>query len=153
MDDRERLIDFLAHHDAACPVCHYKLHNLQTDRCPECGHRLELAISGATPRLNAWLPIVVSGLVALTAGLYWVFFIALDFRDAIAYGNAPGYGVFDYLVTLALIVSGTPALIALPLRQPFLKLPRDTQWSLCRAATGLATLCVLADLLYNFATY
>ncbi|MEM6334836.1 MAG: hypothetical protein AAF823_16005 [Planctomycetota bacterium] len=153
MDDRERLFDHLAQHEAACPVCGYRLHQLQSDRCPECGTHLRLTVGSDEPRLNAWLLIVVSGTAALTSGLYWAFFIALDARQAIAYGDPLGYGLIDFLITASLIAAGIPAVIALPLRRAFADLSLATQWALSRLATGFAALTILADLTYNFANY
>jgi hypothetical protein len=35
------LLRFVAGRDVHCPSCEYNVRDLQNDRCPECGERLE----------------------------------------------------------------------------------------------------------------
>lgn len=48
--EQDRLIEWLADHDAPCPVCAYNLRGLTTDLCPECAAPLRLTIW--SPQLN-----------------------------------------------------------------------------------------------------
>lgn len=62
--DRIDLAAFLATRDAPCPVCGYNLRSLLTDRCPECGRHLVLAVGTTEPKLGAF----IAGLVGLASG-------------------------------------------------------------------------------------
>ncbi len=62
--DREVLANFLLDRDACCPVCGYNLRALATDRCPECGRHLVLAVGTTEPKLGAF----IAGLVGLASG-------------------------------------------------------------------------------------
>lgn len=62
--DRVDLASFLAEHDAPCPVCGYNLRALLTDRCPECGRHLVLAVGTTEPKLGAF----ITGLIGLASG-------------------------------------------------------------------------------------
>ncbi len=59
------LIDWLAHHDAACPVCAYALRGLQADRCPECGCSLSLGVTSDQLAPGPWLVAIISFALAL----------------------------------------------------------------------------------------
>jgi hypothetical protein len=58
---------FLEQHDAPCPVCGYSLRNLTSERCPECGARLELRVGSMDLRIGKWIALVLA--FALPAGL------------------------------------------------------------------------------------
>jgi hypothetical protein len=58
------LAQYAAASDAACPSCNYKLGGLTSDRCPECGSTLMLAI--ITPQLR-------SGRISSRFVLWWCF--------------------------------------------------------------------------------
>lgn len=59
------LIEFLAGHSVACPVCGYDLRMLQRPACPECGEDISLRIVPREPRLAAFL----TGLTGLAVAL------------------------------------------------------------------------------------
>ena len=65
------LIEFLRENGAPCPMCRYHLRGVQSDRCPECGYELQLAIARPAAGFGWWL----AGLVGLvcTAYLLWQF--------------------------------------------------------------------------------
>jgi uncharacterized paraquat-inducible protein A len=54
------LRQYLAMHDAACPVCAYDLRGLTSSKCPECGATLELRIGSHDLRLWPWLVALLS---------------------------------------------------------------------------------------------
>src|SRR5688572_30604696 len=58
------LTAFLSGREAACPGCEYNLRDLTTDRCPECGQSIQLALRLVEPRQGA----LIAGLVGLAAG-------------------------------------------------------------------------------------
>ncbi len=70
------LINWLARHDAACPVCAYALRGLQSDRCPECGCTLSLSVTSDQLALWPWLVAIIAfslglgfdGVVSLIVG-------------------------------------------------------------------------------------
>ena len=55
---------YLAERDIVCPGCAYNLRGLTSDRCPECGDRLELSLRLVEPRQGP----LIAGLVGLSAG-------------------------------------------------------------------------------------
>jgi hypothetical protein len=60
-EPRPALASFLAEHDAPCPLCGYNLRGVESDRCPECGERLELGLV-KRKRLRGWGPFLVLAL-------------------------------------------------------------------------------------------
>jgi hypothetical protein len=102
--DQDRLREFLADRDVACPGCGYNLRDLTGDRCPECGQELVLGVRLAEPRLAALL----TGLIGLSAGaglnglLVVYFFVVLAVRRT-QYG---GYGTFLWVNTTGLLIMG-----------------------------------------------
>lgn len=52
---------FLARRDIPCPRCTYNLRGCSTDRCPECGARIELMIGSPDRKLGLWM----AGLIAV----------------------------------------------------------------------------------------
>lgn len=58
------LLLFLRGREVPCPGCGYNLRDLTTERCPECGQQLELALRLVEPRQGA----LIAGLVGLAAG-------------------------------------------------------------------------------------
>ena len=55
-----RLIEYLRERDEPCPQCDYNLRNLVSPFCPECGHRLKLAVTLADVYLKAWITLLVA---------------------------------------------------------------------------------------------
>lgn len=62
------LIQFLADHDAGCPVCLYGLRGLKSDRCPECGVPIRLGVHTPDTRLGSWITGLV--LMSLATGFF-----------------------------------------------------------------------------------
>ena len=64
------LLEFLRETGAACPMCRYNLKGVASDRCPECGYELRLAIARPVTGFGWWL----AGLFGLasTAGMLWL---------------------------------------------------------------------------------
>lgn len=59
------LKQYLADHDAPCPVCSYNLRGLTAEKCPECGVAIELGVRSNESRLREW----IIGLIAWATGL------------------------------------------------------------------------------------
>lgn len=64
------LEQYLADRDVPCPVCGYNLRGLDSQKCPECGMRLELRIGTSDLRLGAWLAVLLS--VGLPCGFFLI---------------------------------------------------------------------------------
>ncbi|HYE03831.1 MAG TPA: hypothetical protein VD963_11440 [Phycisphaerales bacterium] len=62
-----RLAEFLAHEEAACPLCGYGLRGLKAARCPECDAPLHLGILSDDARLR--LPWFLTAIVSISLGL------------------------------------------------------------------------------------
>lgn len=151
MNDRDALADYLAQHDARCPICQYRLHGLTTDRCPECGDTLRLGVVGdVDTRLGPLLVVLLPATAAFTSGVYWLLFIAQDFA------NDPFnvvYGPVDFLLTFALLLAVIPLTLGLALRRPFQRLPTARQWQLARLAAAFCGVLIAVDLTYNLFWY
>lgn len=93
--DRIDLAAFLAARDAPCPVCGYNLRSLLTDRCPECGRHLVLAVGTTEPKLGAF----ILGLVGIAAG--WGFCTLLLVFAVIVTGRGSGPMLFELIPLLA----------------------------------------------------
>lgn len=70
MDDVERLREFLADRDAACPVCNYNLRALLSPRCPECGAALTLQVGSPEARFGFFLVTVAPMLMLAAFGMF-----------------------------------------------------------------------------------
>ena len=69
-NSRELLTSFLANSDARCPACRYALRGCTSDKCPECGCELALAIDMAGGRTSTWWYAALGGCaVALLIGI------------------------------------------------------------------------------------
>ena len=66
------LLDFLADHDASCPVCAYNLRGVSTPRCPECGRAVHFEVVPAESHLRAWVVLSAATCFAAGLGLYLV---------------------------------------------------------------------------------
>ena len=69
---RPLLLDFLADHDASCPVCGYNLRGISTPRCPECGRTVHFEVVPAESHLRAWVALAATTCSAAGLGLYLV---------------------------------------------------------------------------------
>jgi len=61
----ELLRDYLASHDAPCPVCGYNLRGVVLAACPECNAPIELSVGSSQARLGAWLFAMLAFAMAL----------------------------------------------------------------------------------------
>lgn len=71
MDSREKLITYLATHDAPCAKCIYNLRGIKHPRCPECGHEPNLeAILRRARTKDEGVAIYIKGRENLEGGWY-----------------------------------------------------------------------------------
>lgn len=100
--DSDVLRAFLAETDAPCPLCRYNLRGLTGEHCPECGHKLTLRVSLASPRNGLY----IFGLVGLAAGAgFSTLLLAYFFYIAVL------KNVDHSIVRVALAVNGTGAVV------------------------------------------
>lgn len=64
------LIEFLRDAAARCPMCRYHLRGIESDRCPECGYELSLAIARPAYGFGWWLAGILG--LACTCGLLFL---------------------------------------------------------------------------------
>lgn len=78
-DDRDaaRLLDWLADHDAPCPLCGYNLHALTRPVCPECQQELVLSVGTRRLRLGWWIVAMVPGFFSGIAAAFLAFPIVM----------------------------------------------------------------------------
>jgi hypothetical protein len=86
---------YLADRDIVCPGCAYNLRGLTSDRCPECGDRLELSLRLVEPKQAP----LIAGLVGLSAGagLGGLLLIYGAIVSWMLRPNAPGWGRFFWV--------------------------------------------------------
>jgi hypothetical protein len=60
---REVIAAHCRERDVKCPACRYSLRGCQSDRCPECGCELALAVVPRRPLASAWWSAAVYGTV------------------------------------------------------------------------------------------
>src|SRR4051812_2658518 len=63
------LLNYLATHDAACPLCKYNLRGLTVPRCPECGREIRLAVGMKEPYLRALVTTLVALCISAGCGI------------------------------------------------------------------------------------
>lgn len=140
-----RLLDFLQHHDASCPLCGYNLRQLTQPRCPECNQELRLRVGLRRLRLGYLLatltPMTFSGICAAL--------LLLPMGASSMFGGGP---LPWQVIALDLFgwMSGFGAVGLLVCRHAFLRLTLRTQrlwaaivWALHIAAFLLLVLSVM----------
>ncbi|GEM_PF-3901878 len=127
------LITFLAERDASCPRCHYSLRDLTTDRCPECGLELQLAVKSAKPLLGAWIAALLG--TAIPGGFNITFCTFL----LVSLLVDPRSFYWDQSM-LATIIPGVVAALTLPAlliwRTAFLRCSIRRRWLIGSLSTG-----------------
>ena len=101
--DQQLLTNYLALREDRCPSCHYNIHKLTTDTCPECGEKLKIQVALKTPKLAAF----VVGLIALSisAGFPLLFACLLIIYFFVSYPDVEYFKVAGCSIALSLIVS------------------------------------------------
>jgi len=131
-DDRARLLDWLADHDEACPVCRYNLRGIKEALCPECGAGLTLSVAPPTAGVGPWSFAVV----AFAMGLGFDAVVLLVTLGMAAYSIAVGglspndwRPVLVFLTPLALlgVGSGLGLLLMFRRRRRWMLLARPLQ--------------------------
>lgn len=122
---RDLLKQFLANHDAGCPVCGYNLRGLQTGACPECSKRIELCVRAPDSHLNMYVATLVAsavtfGFTGLVGGVCAYFSI----REGLPPG---GEAIFVWTIWGFAIVSGVTLILLAGGRSRFLRQPPDKQ--------------------------
>jgi hypothetical protein len=139
---RQLLADFLAAQTPPCPVCAYSLQGIESDRCPECGARLELRLASTDLRLGVWLV----ALVFLAVGVGFLALLSIPVGMSAALGDFTKYAALIlslHIACLLVLVSGLATVVYA--RRSFWKSPRRVQVMLAIVAAGLAVLVPAAD--------
>lgn len=132
-DNAARLLEFLQHHDAPCPVCHYNLRGLTAPRCPECDHKLELTVGASGVRIGwfiaALAPFMSAGLGALALG---TLLAIAELSMALGRNTGGGPPPMFHLITMLGLCSGMVAAALVWKRRRFLALSPAAQkrWAL-----------------------
>ncbi|MEM1212314.1 MAG: hypothetical protein AAGI68_08440 [Planctomycetota bacterium] len=135
---------FLDHHPSNCPSCNYDLKGLQSDRCPECGEPLVLAVHVEQPALAAFITTVIFLTPPALFGVFSLLFVAPNL-------NGLPLSAVPCLV-LSYFVLAVPALfILLAKRRAFLRLPTATQAWLAFIPISIDVILVL--MLFGLAHY
>jgi hypothetical protein len=138
-DDQAVLGSFLSGRDAPCPICTYNLRDSASNRCPECGARLELRIGSDDLRIGPWLAALLS---ALAPAAYGFFAVLILVTGSIVWGY-PGHqaAVYVGIVCAAGALGLVVAVTLIRQRRRFWRLPRRRQHF---AALGIASIAAAA---------
>ena len=140
MQDVDRLLEFLADRDVACPVCGYNLRALTRPQCPECRQDLVLTVGIRNPRflwfLVAITPCTFSGIAAALLAIPIV--LAFLLETGPVPWPAIALDAFGWL-------SGLSALMLIKFRFAFLrqKATRQRGWALAIWAVHVAAFFVV----------
>ena len=140
--DTAQLVDFLATHDAACPLCGYNLRFLTAARCPECGRELRLTVGLTEPHLRAWITLTAAECTAGGTGLFFILMVVANGWPRV-WGST--LKTFFMNASLLYFMFSVPvAAAALLTRRKFVKLPSGTQWALAWVAVALTSAAMIA---------
>jgi hypothetical protein len=121
MTDAEFLRHWLSSRSESCPLCRYNLRGLLSDRCPECGRELRLAVQLVELSQRWWLMLFIP--LAMVAGVGALFLLVV-----VKEGRVPGRNEGALLPAMMLSFVGIPlALTALLSRRSFLRAPDGAQ--------------------------
>ncbi len=140
--DQEILVAFLKSHHEKCSFCNYDLHQLQSDRCPECGRQLKLQLNIVNDQHAAWIATAV--VLSTQAGIgviFWLGFLDWLRSSHRLLGAVP---VGFILLCIYLMATVPAALASLILRRQFLRTTPATQ-KIIAALTVVLMLAALLD--------
>ncbi len=127
-NDHAALRDFLATHDATCPLCDHGLRSVPEPRCPECGAPLHLAVASVQTSPGPWLLAICSWTLAL--GFDSV--VALFMTIGVVVARPPlsqGYPYIFVATFLTLSVASAIGLLRVIRARPrWNAKPRRAQW-------------------------
>lgn len=119
------LADFLAQHDAPCPVCSYNLRGVALPRCPECDSPITLTVGSEQARLGPWLLAVQA--CAMGLGFDSVAGTFALIPTIASGGEGPALWMLGVLWTLC-AASGLGIRALIRGRRRFQSRPRREQW-------------------------
>ena len=124
----EMLRDYLAEHDAPCPVCAYNLRGVTLAVCPECECPIELGVSSSSSFLGAWLLALLSFAMPLSFDLI-VGTMMLVGVIMSAGENPEGVFLLVSLSTLTMVSVGM-LWVLVARKRDWLRMARRRQWKL-----------------------
>ena len=132
----ELLLEYLRHHDAACPSCRYNVRAISQPRCPECGSPLGLKVTAPERLIRRWIGVILTLALplgfALAGLLAWLSFTVRGF--SLARGTWVAITIFAAMAT----ANGGVLVLAIVRRHAFWRLPAPRQQRLMLAAVALA---------------
>lgn len=114
---------FLADRDERCPKCGQNLRGLQSNRCAECGLKLELGLKPAPLPLGLWLTGAIGLCIGLSMIIAWLAVVFLPWLDTpVGYFPAWPFLLLAVLVGMvaiwsrcARVICHLPVFAAIPL--------------------------------------
>ena len=122
MSDGEFLRHWLSQRSEHCPLCRYNLRGLSSDRCPECGRELRLAVHLVELSQFWWLTLFIP--LAMVAGIGALFVVVMLKEGRVPNG---GQGLI-FAAMLSSIVGMPLAGMCLMFRRRFLRLRNGVQF-------------------------
>ena len=120
------LREYLAAHDASCPVCAYNLRGVTLPVCPECECPIELGVASSHAFLGAWLLALLS--FAMPLGFDVLIGLMMIVGSVMSGGQVPeAVFLMIALVTLTMISIGMLWVLVVRKRD-WLCMPRRKQW-------------------------
>ncbi len=120
------LREFLACHDAPCPVCGYNLRGVALTVCPECDAPIELGVASSNAHLGAWLLALLAFAMPLSFDMLAG---AMMIVSSILTGGEDATALFlmTSLVTLTLACVGM-LWVLVARKSGWLRMARRRQW-------------------------
>ena len=139
--ESELLKQLLALREIPCPVCGYNLRGIESDKCPECGAKLDLRVGSSDLKLGLWIAAILAialplGFATIWAALFCYFWIVkgnYDSGEWIATGS---------LLLLALI-EGFALGVLVRIRKRFWTMRKQTQCLVAAACIVISIVLVI----------
>ena len=145
--ESELLKQLLALREIPCPVCGYNLRGIESDKCPECGAKLDLRVGSSDLKLGLWIAAILG--VALPLGFGVI--MTLLFSYIVFFERLHGAGEENMLGLLLLltIVEGVALGLLLRKRKNFWRNTiqyQRTIATMCIGVSAILTTIVIAVL-------
>ncbi len=145
--ESELLKQLLALREFPCPVCGYNLRGIESDKCPECGAKLDFRVVSADLKLGPWIAAILGVALPLGFGVIMtLLFSYIVFVEGFS-GNGEEYILGLFL--LLTIVEGVALGLLLRKRKKFWRNTiqyQHTIATMCIGVSAILTTIVIAVL-------
>ncbi|WP_432798796.1 hypothetical protein [Poriferisphaera sp. WC338] len=139
--DQQMLASYLAQWEDYCPSCHYNIHKLTSDTCPECGEKLRLQVALKMPKMGAF----IAGLIGLSASAgFPILFLGIFFLAIVGNGYQPGHPYkLTMLYTLFFLINAVFVFLWCRFKLSLIRSKTRFRWPLALTAWLLCPMTVV----------